>query len=237
MTKGKPLRLAGALLLGGFLLNAVVTMAWHPSGEEDDHPRIFSEYAQSDGWVATHLGQYVGVLLALAGLLVLAGVLRRGAPSLALFAVVATIITAASWTVLQALDGVALKEAVDAWVAASEPEKASRFYNAETVRWLEWGFQSYFRVAFGLALLLLGAALLTSRCVAAWLGVVAVVAGLLSVAVGFDVGYNGLDGDFQDTATILFQLVVLVFVTGVLVAGLRRGGAGEGSAGLMGVWS
>jgi hypothetical protein len=39
--------------------------------------------------------------------------------------------------VLQAVDGVALKQVVDAWVRAPEAEKAARFASAETIRWLE----------------------------------------------------------------------------------------------------
>ncbi len=39
--------------------------------------------------------------------------------------------------VLQAVDGVALKQAVDAWVSAPDAEEAARFASAETVRWLE----------------------------------------------------------------------------------------------------
>ena len=36
--------------------------------------------------------------------------------------------------VLQAVDGVALKQAVDAWVNAPEADKAARFASAEVVR-------------------------------------------------------------------------------------------------------
>lgn len=64
------LRLAGALLFGGFLLTLVVTHA-HPSGDDDNHRVIFAKYADSGSWVAVHLGQFAGVLLALGGLLVL----------------------------------------------------------------------------------------------------------------------------------------------------------------------
>ena len=46
----------------------------------------------------------------------------------------------------------ALKQAVDAWVDASGATKANRFSDAETLRWTEWGFQSYFRVSFGVVL-------------------------------------------------------------------------------------
>jgi hypothetical protein len=45
------LRLAGGLLVAGFLVFVVVTQ-FHPSGEEDNHPVIFAKYADSDPWVA-----------------------------------------------------------------------------------------------------------------------------------------------------------------------------------------
>jgi hypothetical protein len=197
-------------------------MAFHPAGEEDDHEAIFTEYADSGGWVATHLGQFVGVALILAGLLVLYRALRREAPDLARFAAGATIATGAGWAVLQAVDGVALKQAVDAWVDASGPQETVRFATAETVRWVEWGVQSYVRVLFGVSLLLFGVVLTAGRLVAGWLGWVAVLAGLLSVAIGIDVGYSGLESGFQDIAGLAFQLVVLVFVVGVLATGVRR---------------
>jgi hypothetical protein len=217
------LRLTGALLLGGFLLNLVATL-FHPTGAEDDHPAIFREYAESDPWVAVHLGQFVGVLIALAGLLVLYRALKvRGRVlALARFAATSTIATAATWAIPQGVDGVALKQAVDAWVDASGAEQAIRFADAETVRWLEWGVQSYFRILFGLSLVLSGAAIVVSRIVAGWLGWLGVLAGLLSVAKGIDVGYAGLESGFGDLADSAFQLAVLVFAVGVFVTGVRR---------------
>lgn len=214
--------LSSVLMLGGFVLNAVVTMAFHPSGVEDDHEAIFTEYADSGGWVAAHLGQFVGVLLGLAGLFVLARALRPEAPHLAAFAVVGAVTTASTWAVLQAVDGVALKQAVDAWVDASGPEEAARFATAETVHWIEWGVQSYFRVLYGLTLILMGVAVAVSRLLGSWLGWVAVVAGVLSLAIGIDVGYSGLESGFQDVVGVGFQLLVLVFVVGILVTELRR---------------
>src|SRR5512134_1076559 len=211
------LTLSGALLIVGFVVNAIQRMIWHPTGEEDDHEAIFTEYAASDAWEATHLAEFLLVLVALAGLLVLCRALRPEAPHLALLAGGAIIATGATWTVLQAVDGVALKQAVDAWVAASGTEKASRYADAETVRWTEWGLQSYFRVLLGLAFLLVGAAAVRSRLVPSWLGVLLAVGGLLSLAVGVSVAYAGLESGFQDALGIAFQLVVLVFVVGVLV--------------------
>jgi hypothetical protein len=221
VSKRGALTLSGALLLVGFVANAIQRMLLHPSGAEDDHEAIFTEYAASDVWVATHLAEFVLVLVALAGLLVLCGALRRETSSLALLAAGAIIAAAATWAVLQAVDGITLKRAVDAWVAASGPAEETRYADAEAVRWLEWGLQSYFRVLLGVAFLLLGAAAVVSRLVPSWLGVLLVVAGLLSLVVGFSVGYAGLESGFQDTVTIAFQLVVFVVIAGLLVVGRR----------------
>jgi Domain of unknown function (DUF4386) len=215
------LTLSGALLLVGFVVNAIQRRLLHPTGEEDDHEAIFTEYAVSNAWVATHLAEFVLVLVALAGLLVLCRALRRETPYLALLAGGAIIATGATWTVLQAVDGVTLKQAVDAWVASSGAEKATRYADAEAARWIEWGLQSYFRVLLGVAFLLLGAAAVVSRLVPNWLGVLLVAGGLLSIAVGLSVGYAGLESGFQDAIGIALQLVVLVFIVGLLVIGRR----------------
>jgi Domain of unknown function (DUF4386) len=220
----RALTLCGALLVVGFVVNGIQRMLFHPTGAEDDHEAIFTEYAASDGWVATHFAEFVLVLVAFAGLLVLCGALRRETPYLALLAAGAIIVTSAVWAALQAVDGVTLKQAVDAWVAAPGTEEAARFADAETVRWTEWGLQSYFRVLLGLAFLLLGAALVLSRLIPSWLGVVLGVAGLLSVAVGFSVGYAGLESGFQDAVGIAFQLAVLVFIVGLLIVSRQARG-------------
>ena len=218
----RALTLSGALLFGGFVVNAIQRMLLHPAGAEDDHEAIFSEYAESDAWVATHLAEFLLVLVALAGLLVLCRALRRATPYLALLAAGAIIVTSATWAVLQAVDGVTLKQSVDAWAAASGTEQATRFGDAETVRWIEWGLQSYFRVTLGVALLLFGATILITRAVAAWAGWVAVLAGLVSVAVGVDVAYSGLESGFQGIAVPGFQVVMLALAVGVLVSARRE---------------
>jgi hypothetical protein len=86
---------------------------------------------------------------------------------------------------------------------------------------MEWGLQSYFRVLLGVAFLLLGAAAVLSRLVPSWLGVLLAVGGLLSLAIGISVAYAGLESGFQDAVGIALQLVILLFIVGLLLAGRR----------------
>jgi Domain of unknown function (DUF4386) len=216
------LRLAGGLLVGGFLLSVVVTH-FHPAGHEDNHPVVFAKYARNHDWVAIHLGQFAGVLLALAGFLVLYRVLELRGDVLVLtrLALGAAITSAAIWAVLQAVDGVALKHAVDAWAHASGTQKSIRFADAETVRSAEEGINSYFRLLLGVTIALYGVAIARTRIVAGWLGWVAVVGGLLYMASGIAVAYRGFQSGFLDVTTAAFLVLFLVFVIGLLVVSVR----------------
>lgn len=215
--------LAGGLSLGGFLLLYVVTPLWHPGGQENNHPVIFTKYAKSEPWVAVHFLQFACVLLALAGLLLLlrALELRGQVPLLVGFARATLIATAAVWAVVQAVDGVTLKQAVDAWMSASGPEKAVRFADAETVRWTEWAVQSYFRLLLGLTLILSGVAIARTGVVYRWLGLIAALSGLLYMATGVAIGYSGFELPGGLVPQLLPQLLFVVFFVGVLVAGVR----------------
>src|SRR5215211_2750261 len=225
------LRLIGGLLIGGLLLTLIVTHE-HPAGDDDNYPVIFAKYAKSNDWVAVHLIQFAGVLLVLGGFLILYRVLQlRGAVSvLAGVAAAAAIAAAAAWAALQAIDGVALKQAVDAWSDASGPQKAIRFADAETVRWTEWGINTYFRLLFGLTMVLFGAGIARTGIVARWLGWVGMIGGLLYMATGIAIGYAGFESGFGDATGDAVQVLFVVFVVGVLVAALRTKDLGDATA-------
>ena len=194
------LRLSAALLLGGQLLFIVVGL-FHADGVANDHPAVFAEYAASDSWKVVHLGQFAGMALLLAGLLALFFALdvRAGAARWAgRFGAAATVVALALYGVLQAVDGVALKEAVTAWAGAPPAEKAARFASAEAVRWLEWGVRSYQDFALGLALLLFAAAVARTREVPRPIAALMGLAGLAYLVQGWVVGAEG----FPRTETI-----------------------------------
>lgn len=222
VSRRRDLVISGILMVTGLLINVAFTVL-HPAGREDDHSEIFADYAASDSWVLVHLGQFVGVTCALAGLLVLYRLLATGRSRLlAQLGTAAVVATTATWAVVQGLDGVGLKQAVDAWTAASGAQRQILFGDAETIRWLEWGFQSYFRLLLGISFALAGAAILMGRHVTGWLGWTAVMGGLCSLLIGVDVGYSGLASGLQDVLGIAFLVLVLVFAVGVLVTGSRK---------------
>jgi Domain of unknown function (DUF4386) len=122
--------------------------------------------------------------------------------------------------VLQAVDGVALKQAVDAWAATSGGAKAARFASAETVRWLEWAVRSYQSFVFGSALVLLGAAVVRTRRVNRIIGYLMALTGLAYLAQGWIIGTSGFSS--ANTVPNLAGIVlVAVWSIWLLVAAFR----------------
>jgi hypothetical protein len=124
------LRLSATLLLVGQLLYIVVTR-FHADGDANNHPAVFAEYAGSAIWTAVHLGQFAGMAILLAGLLALffaldvqAGTARWAGR----FGAASAVSTLALYGVLQAVDGVALKQAVNAWASAPDAEKGGALH-------------------------------------------------------------------------------------------------------------
>lgn len=203
-------RLPATLLMSGFLLFVIMTFL-HPGGPANDHRVIFAEYAASDSWHALHIGQFAGIALLMAGLLALYRALHipegRGAWAARLGAVCAAT-TLGLYGVLQAVDGVALKHAVDAWVSAPEGEAEARFATAEAVRWIEWGARSYQTFTLGLALILLGAAIVVSARLPKALGFLMGLSGLTYLVQGWVLGSSGFSD--ANTLSILAGYVLIL---------------------------
>jgi hypothetical protein len=124
----------------------------------------------------------------------LCGALGRGPATSAAWARLATaaaITAAAAYGVLQVVDGVALKRAVDAWEAAPTGEKSAAFTAAQIVRWTEYGLNGLTFSLVGLTLVLTGVAVLLGDRFPRWLGAWAVAAGIGYAVKGLGVAYNG----------------------------------------------
>jgi hypothetical protein len=222
MIDGKTLRLSAVLLVVGFVLYVLVGFL-HPDGPANNHRAVFAEYAGSASWTAVHVGQFAGMAVIIAGLLVLYFALDVGAGGAAWAARLGAVSAAVAlglYGVLQAVDGVALKQAVDAWVGAPEAGKAARFASAETIRWVEWGVRSYQSFMFGLALILLGSAVaLTARLPRA-LGYLMGLSGLAYIVQGWVLGSEGFSA--TDTfAIVAGYVLILAWIIWLVVAAWR----------------
>src|SRR5215471_16065267 len=129
MADRNPLRLSGTLLLIGLLVYGVLQFP-HPGSPTPTDQAQFAAYTMSSSWAAIHLGEFLGVVSNTAGLLVLFFALNvwQGTPRwLGFFAAISAGLAGALAAVVYAVDGVALKQAVDAWASAPAAEQATRF--------------------------------------------------------------------------------------------------------------
>ena len=212
---------AAALPLGVVLI--AVSEIFHPSREDPmDFPAVFREYANSDAWTAVHLGEYLGFLLLLGGLVALYYSVRArpgAGAGLAPFGLAAAVATAASFTVLQAVDGITLRYAVDNWVSAPASQKPAAFAAAEAVRWTEIGMNALSYFLAGLTLFLFGLAIAVGGAYPRWAGLIAVVSGAALMYNGvIEVAHEGFVGSVVKLVGLLL-LAVWAFAMAVLMWG------------------
>lgn len=153
--------LAAAAAVIGPILYVAVTLL-HPGGVGNDHPAIFRHYAMSQNWVAIHLVQLTALVVGLVGIAGLAASMFRLQEKGRVLALVAVGLAVASIPIavaLQIVDGIALKRAVDVWVAEGGTVGSASFAAARAIRWLEEGFNAGFGLTLGLAVILVGAAM------------------------------------------------------------------------------
>jgi hypothetical protein len=216
------LRFSAQLLLAGQLLYILVTQL-HAGGDANNHPAIFTTYAGNSIWVAVHLGQFVSMAILLAGLIALFAALDVGSGTARLLGVcgaVAAAATLALYGVLQAVDGVALKQAVNAWASAPEAEKSARFASAEAIRWLEWGMRSYQDCAMALALLLFAAAVTHMAWIPRPIAYLMGLTGLAYLAQGWLAGSEGFTAA-HSIAIVLGWILSLVWMIWLAVVAWR----------------
>jgi hypothetical protein len=208
---------AGAL---GVLLQ-VVTDQLHPAhAHPNDSAAAFAEYAHSDIWVSVHIGQFLGTLLLVVALVALARSAARQpgvAGALAVVGTVAAVVVAAVFTVQMAVDGVALRAAVQVWSRAAAADKPTAFLMADDVRSIEKGLGGFFQLSNGLTLLALGLSVALGRAFPRWLGWVGAIAGAGWFVGGVVTAHTGFSMAASRTLTGPLLLTV-VFVVGVCVA-------------------
>jgi hypothetical protein len=185
-----------AAILGTALL--FVGTYLHPMSADPNVPlAAFTEYAADHHWVASHLMQLLGVLLIAAALVLLNRKMANGpAADWAVLGMVGTVASTAVASALQAIDGVALKAAVNSWAASLEPARAAIFQAAFAIRQIEIGLASITGLLFGLTFSIMGIALLVDRRFPRRLGIFAIAGGVPTSIAGVVIAYTG----FSDLA-------------------------------------
>jgi hypothetical protein len=224
------LRIGSIAFIAGMVIFLVSTIL-HPGREDPtNHPLVFAEYAEDKLWVASHIGQFAGGMLAFAGgFIALFRLLSRSesgiASALAWMGLAATIAAGSALAVLQAVDGIALKIAVDSWYAiapsastadGSEEEKAIAFRVAEGIRWIEIAANSLFRILQGSVGIIFGVAIVASAAttLSRWIGALGVFAGVATIILGVRVAYVGFAtvGSIEDTVSTWTYLAWVVIL-------------------------
>jgi hypothetical protein len=210
-------RIGAVLLPLGVVLFVVATAVFHPSREHPmDNNAVFMEYAQDDSWIVTHFAQWIASLFLMGGFipvyLSIASRMEKGA-AVARFGVAAAMLTAAGFTMLQAVDGIALKWAVDAWAGAAGSEREALFAAALSVRWTEYALQSYANLLLGLTLILYAVAIRWSSAYPHGLAWLAAGSGVAWIIHGAMVPYVGLFDSVPRLIAIVL-LAVWCFVMG-----------------------
>jgi hypothetical protein len=213
--------------LAGLVIALVSTLGFHPTGTGEElmnNPFIFGVYAEDPLWIASHIGQFAGILLIFAGgFVALHRLLVKSesatASALSWFGLVTAIITAATFTILQAVDGIALKIASDTWYAIppSEEERKTIYLGvAEGIRWNEWGLQAYYRMLWGAVSLIFGVAIIKSTVLKKWIGAVGIAAGVVTIASGVVMAYVG----FSSARDLVADLSTFIFYPWLVILGI-----------------
>jgi hypothetical protein len=125
------------------------------------------------------------------------------------------------FAVQMAVDGVALRGSIDAWLAAPPAQRDAAFLVANAIRDLEKGLSGFFHLLNGLALLTLGTAVASSRIYPRWLGIFGVLAGVGFMSGGVVTAHTGFS---PEAGTVLSPALIagLVFVVGTCMSMARR---------------
>ncbi|HEV2475823.1 MAG TPA: hypothetical protein VGX22_04740 [Candidatus Dormibacteraeota bacterium] len=199
----------------------------HPGRSDPNNSAVsFQAYSQSSIWQAVHMADFFAFLLIALAILVLALSLSIGAGLSSALGVVASntiVMVAVVFAVQMAVDGVALKHAIDMWVAAAPPDKAAAFMVADGIRGVEKGLSAFFLLLDGITLLTVGAAVALAQAYARWLGLLGMVGGICFIAGGVATAYTGFSPQAQIFLNPGFVAAAL-FLIGACVSMWRKSG-------------
>jgi uncharacterized protein DUF4386 len=201
--------------MAGAVLLSIGTYLHPMNADPNDARSAFAEYAADHLWIASHLTQFLGAMLMVGALVLLSRRMADGPTGdwahLGTAAAVGTLVLT---SVLQAVDGVALKMMVDAWAAAPEHEQALRFHSAVAVRQIEIGLASYASIMFGTTATVYGIALVIDHAFPRWLGLLGICGGGSLFVAGLVMAHTGFSG-LSMAMNMPSSLLLLIWIIGL----------------------
>ncbi len=182
------LRIGAVSIILGVIISGVFG-SFHGGHQPHDLVVTLPQYATNANWIVVHLGQFLGQLLVVGGLVGLYRSITLGpGAALAQLGFVAAVVAISVYAANQAGDGIAIKFVAEEWVTAPAEEKEVAFRVAEAVRHIEIGLTSLTVLILGVAY---GVAIELSRVYPRWLGWLTVLGGVLWVVVSIFYAYRG----------------------------------------------
>jgi hypothetical protein len=227
----KSLLFSALLVIAGEVVYGVAQVFHAESGTTASD--VFASYANSPIWAIVHAAQFTGSTITALGLVSLFFALNvssgvRG--HLSRFGAASAIAVIALNGALYAVDGVALKQAVDAWVSAPASQQPAFYAVVEGIRGVEWGMRSYVGFVTGLTLVLFAVVIVWTRTIPVLAGYVMGLSGLLYIASGYGwgSGYTSVSAHFF-VNPYLIHFSVAVWSIWLLINGLRMSGSAKGA--------
>ena len=213
-----------ALAVGGAVLVLLGTGAHPAHADPADAAAAFAEYAGTsrEVWVASHLLQLAGLAGVVLSVVLLAGAVAGLSTPWTRLTGACGAASLATAAVLQAVDGVALKVAVDLWSAAPDAERPALFAAAQAVRGIEVGLDGVFALLLAATVAGLAAVHLTAPRGSRALGVLAAAGAGVGGVGGVLFCLQGFSPAAMDAALAGLALGLLA-VLATAVGGLRQG--------------
>jgi hypothetical protein len=223
MVDRKSLLFSAVLLIAGTVVYWVAQQ-FHPEGGVTPN-EVFTAYANSTSWVLVHAVQFAGSAIVIFGLLALFFALNANLGIQEVvnrFAAASAVAALALNGVLYAVDGVALKQAVDAWVSAPASEQPAYFAVVQGIRGVEWGMRSYVLIATGLSLLLFAIVIASTKRIPRPIGYIMGFTGLAQIFGGYGYGtaYTSTSG-FITPNVAIYSLLIIVWSIWLLISAYR----------------
>jgi Domain of unknown function (DUF4386) len=203
-------------------LGAGVGNVLHPVTPRHDPVGVARVIAESDAWTLIHVVIVLGVILMFLGLVAIGKTIGGGvSEALARLGVYAAAVGTSMGVATVILDGVGAKQLADQWAAAPESTKAVALSLVSMNETLNFALAGLFNLSFaGVPFILLGLAVALNGVYPRWLGWLAALAGLGSVAAGLVQAFTGEPTVASLVLTLIGPTIISlwVIIVGVLMA-------------------